>query len=90
MQNRRRLMIVRGGNRHVIIKFKSNGCGRAKLLQNRTTKQKKQQTNNKKDPDLIVCFTKKSDANGNELSNNKWQIKIFLVLIFFIISPILS
>ena len=30
MQNRRRLMIVRGGNRHVIIKLKSNGCGRAK------------------------------------------------------------
>ena len=64
--------------------------GVKKLLQNRTTKQTNQQTNNKKDPDFIVCFTKKSDATGNELSNNKWQIKIFPVLIFFIISPILS
>ena len=89
-------MIVRGGNRHVIIKFKSYGCKRAKrfstppppptpkggpvnitfggvkkLLQNRTTKQTNQQTNNEKDPDFIVCFTKKSDATGNELSNNK-------------------
>ena len=111
MQNRRRLMIVRGGNRHVIIKFKSYGCKRAKRFSTPPPptpkggpvnihlgawrnyykiEQQSKQTNNKKDPDFIVCFTKKSDATGNELSNNKWQIKIFPVLIFFIISPILS
>ena len=53
--------------------------GVRKLLQNRTPKQTNQQTNNKKDSDFTVCFTKKSDATGNELSNNKWQIKIFPV-----------
>ena len=30
VSKRRRLIIVQGGNRHVIIKFKSKGCGSAK------------------------------------------------------------
>ena len=30
VSKRRRLIIVRGGNRHVVIKFKSKGCGSAK------------------------------------------------------------